>query len=68
MSKINWKDKCWVTTVYLVNRDKRVLLNWNKVLQTWIPVGGHINIGETPQEAVRREVEEGIKRFLIVSM
>ncbi|MEK6897973.1 MAG: NUDIX domain-containing protein [Nanoarchaeota archaeon] len=57
MSKINWKDKCWVTTIFLVN-DNKVLLTWNKNLQTWIPVGGHIDEGETPEEAIRREVEE----------
>jgi len=60
MGKINWKNKCWVTTVFLVNKDKRVLLTWNNVLSTWIPVGGHINRGETPQEAIRREVEEEV--------
>ncbi|MFH1327067.1 MAG: NUDIX domain-containing protein [archaeon] len=58
MSEINWKNKCWVTTVFLVNKDKRVLLTWNKNLQAWIPVGGHIDIGETPMEAIRREVQE----------
>jgi len=58
VSKINWGNKCWVTTIFLVNEEKKVLLNWNKVLQTWIPVGGHIDKGETPQEAIRREVEE----------
>lgn len=60
MSGINWKDKCWVTTIFLVNRDERVLLTWNKNMQTWIPVGGHIDEGETPQEAIRREVEEEV--------
>lgn len=60
MSKINWKDKCWVTTIFLVNRDKKVLLTWNKNLQTWIPVGGHIDKGESPMQAIRREVEEEI--------
>ena len=44
-----------------MNKDNKVLLTWNKVLQTWIPVGGHINRGETPQEAIRREVKEEIK-------
>ncbi len=58
MGSINWKDKCWVTTIYLVNSDEKVLLTWNKNLQTWIPVGGHIDLGETPEEAVIREVAE----------
>ncbi len=58
MSKVNWGNKCWVTTVYLVNKENKVLLNWNKNLQTWIPVGGHIDKGEFPMEAIRREVEE----------
>jgi 8-oxo-dGTP pyrophosphatase MutT (NUDIX family) len=58
MSQINWKDKCWVTTIYLVRSDNKVLLTWNKNLNTWIPVGGHIDEGETPEEAVEREVQE----------
>lgn len=58
MSKINWGDKCWVTTIFLVNKDNKVLLTWNKNIQTWIPVGGHVDQGETPMEAIRREVEE----------
>jgi len=41
MGKINWKNKCWVTTIFLI-KDKKVLLTWNKNLKTWIPVGGHI--------------------------
>lgn len=57
MAEINWKDKCWVTTIYLI-RDNKVLLTWNKRLQTWIPVGGHIELGETPEEAIKREVLE----------
>ncbi|MBU0894749.1 MAG: NUDIX domain-containing protein [Nanoarchaeota archaeon] len=44
---------------FLVN-NKRVLLNWNKILQTWVPIGGHINLGESPLEAIRREVEEEV--------
>ncbi len=59
MSSINWKDRCWVTTIFLVKDDK-VLLTWNKNLQTWIPVGGHIDPGETPEEAVIREVKEEV--------
>ena len=58
MSEINWKDKCWVTTIYLVREDGKLLLTWNKNMKTWIPVGGHIEPGETPEEAIMREVEE----------
>jgi 8-oxo-dGTP pyrophosphatase MutT (NUDIX family) len=58
MSRINWKDKCWVTTIFLINNEGKVLLTWNKNLQTWIPVGGHIDEGETPEEAIIREVNE----------
>jgi len=58
MSEINWKDKCWVTTLFLVREDGKVLLTMNKNLNTWIPVGGHINPGETPEEAIKREVAE----------
>lgn len=58
MSNINWVKGCWVTTVFLVNDQLEVLLTWNKNLQKWIPVGGHIDPGETPEEAVIREVIE----------
>lgn len=58
MSEINWKNGCWVTTIFLVNDQLEVLLTWNKNLQKWIPVGGHIDPGETPEEAVIREVIE----------
>ncbi|GEM_PF-6158362 len=58
MSEINWKDKCWVTTIYLVREDGKLLLTWNKNMKTWIPVGGHLELGETPEEAISREVEE----------
>jgi 8-oxo-dGTP diphosphatase len=58
MGDINWRDKCWVTPVYLVNSERNVLLTWNKNLQTWIPVGGHIEPGDTPEDAIKREVAE----------
>ncbi|MEK6842189.1 MAG: NUDIX domain-containing protein [Nanoarchaeota archaeon] len=58
MGEINWKDKCWVTVIYLIRKDGRVLLHWNKNMDTWIPIGGHIDFGETPEEAIKREVAE----------
>ena len=58
MSEINWKNKCFVTTIYLVRDDRKVLLSWNKNMNTWIPVGGHLEQGETPEEAIIREVKE----------
>lgn len=58
MGKINWKNKCWVTTIFLVNAEGKVLLTWNKNLQAWIPVGGHIDPGENPVQAIQREVKE----------
>ncbi len=58
MAEINWTKGCWVTTIYLVNNENKVLLSWNKNMQTWIPVGGHIDSGENPEEAIIREVKE----------
>jgi 8-oxo-dGTP pyrophosphatase MutT (NUDIX family) len=58
MAEINWKDKCWMVVIYLVRNDGKVLLHWNKNMDTWIPIGGHIELGETPIQAVKREVSE----------
>jgi len=58
MGEINWKDKCWMVVIYLVREDGKVLLHWNKNMDTWIPIGGHIEPGETPMRAARREVQE----------
>jgi len=65
MGEINWKDKCWVTTIFLVNPNKQVLLSWNNNLQEWIPIGGHIEFGENPIQAIKREVKEetGLTEF-----
>ncbi len=56
--ELNWKDKCWVSTMYLVRDDGNVLLTFNKNLNTWIPVGGHLHPGETPEQAISREIAE----------
>jgi len=57
MGSINWKDRCWVTTVFLVWKD-RVLLHKNPRLGFYVPIGGHIEPGQTPDEAIRNEVME----------
>jgi 8-oxo-dGTP pyrophosphatase MutT (NUDIX family) len=48
---------CLVATAYVVRGDKTLLLKHRK-LGMWLPPGGHVEPGETPDEAVRREVRE----------
>lgn len=48
---------CLVATAYVVRGDKTLLLK-HKKLGLWLPPGGHVEPGETPDEAVRREVRE----------
>ena len=44
---------------YLIN-DNKVLLIKHKKLGLWLPVGGHIEKDETPDDAVLREFEEEV--------
>jgi 8-oxo-dGTP diphosphatase len=39
-------------------RGDRVLVIEHRRLQTWLPVGGELEAGETPLEAARRELRE----------
>lgn len=39
-------------------RGDRVLVIEHKRLQTWLPIGGELESGETPLEAARRELRE----------
>ena len=48
-----------VVAGYVFHEDK-VLLIHHKKLGLWLPVGGHINENETPDEALLREIEEEI--------
>lgn len=48
---------CLVATAYVV-RDGKTLLLKHKKLGLWLPPGGHVEPGETPDEGVRREVRE----------
>lgn len=49
--------KDFVVAVYIVKHG-RVLLVHHKKLDRWLPVGGHIEAGETPEDALHREVKE----------
>jgi 8-oxo-dGTP pyrophosphatase MutT (NUDIX family) len=56
-----------VTTVYAVH-DDRVLLVFHAALQRWLAPGGHVETGETPdQAAVREMLEETGLRVSLVS-
>ena len=41
-----------------IAKDKKVLLIDHKKLKQWLPVGGHIEKNETPDDALRREIKE----------
>ena len=46
-----------VVAGYIYHNDK-VLLVHHKKLDLWLPVGGHIDANETPDDALHREVKE----------
>lgn len=60
MGEINWKDRCWMTVIFLINNENKVLMHMNHNMKTWIPIGGHIDPGESPDEAIIREVKEEV--------
>lgn len=51
------KRYCFVVSAYAV-REGRVLLIKHKKLGLWLAPGGHIDEGETPDEAALRELRE----------
>lgn len=51
-------DKVCLTVVVYFVRDSKVLLANHPVYNTWLPVGGHIDPGEDPDEALYREIKE----------
>lgn len=53
----------FTVSAFIVHEDK-VLLHFHKTLQCWMQPGGHIELNETPDEALWREIEEesGLKR------
>ncbi len=46
------------TVAVFVVREDRVLLVHHRKLNKWLPIGGHIEIGENPEEAALRETRE----------
>ena len=47
----------FVVTVYIVYGNKVLLVN-HKKLGKWLPIGGHVELDEDPDEALFREVKE----------
>ena len=48
-----------VVAGYIFNKDKVLLIHHRK-LDLWLPVGGHIDKDETPNEALFREIKEEV--------
>lgn len=51
-------DKIDFTVATFIVNNKRVLLILHKKLKKWLPVGGHIELDETPDQALFREIQE----------
>ncbi|TSC75227.1 MAG: mutT/nudix family protein [Parcubacteria group bacterium Gr01-1014_30] len=47
----------FVVSAWIVYEDK-ILLVYHKLLQMWLPVGGHVELDETTDQALFREVKE----------
>lgn len=56
----------FVVSIFIVRRG-RILLVHHKTYNEWLPVGGHIELDEDPEEALWREVREecGLKIRLL---
>lgn len=52
------------TVAAYIVQGKSVLLINHKKLKRWLPIGGHVELNENPEEALFREIEEesGIKK------
>ncbi len=50
-------ERQFTATAYIVDQE-RVLLLKHKKLGKWLPMGGHVEPGETPVEAAKREALE----------
>lgn len=47
----------FVVTIFIVHRDKVLLVNHPRY-DKWLPIGGHIELDEDPEQALFREVAE----------
>ena len=47
----------FVVSVFIVHKNK-VLLVYHKKYSEWLPIGGHIELDEDPEEALYREIRE----------
>jgi len=47
-----------VVTGFIFNESNEILLIHHNKLNLWLPVGGHIEQNETPDEALLREIKE----------
>ena len=47
----------FVISVFIVHKD-RVLLVYHKKYREWLPIGGHIELDEDPEQALYREIKE----------
>lgn len=46
-----------VVAAYVIYNNKLLLIH-HKILDKWLPPGGHIEQNETPDDAIRREIKE----------
>ena len=50
-------ERHFTVTGFVVHGDRTVLL-WHRLLQMWVPPGGHVEAHEDPVTALLREIEE----------
>lgn len=51
-------EKIDLTVVAYVVNDGRVLMVLHKLVGRWLPLGGHVELDEDPEQALIREVQE----------
>jgi 8-oxo-dGTP pyrophosphatase MutT (NUDIX family) len=51
-------EKIDFTVSIFIVKDKKVLFIFHKQLKRWLPIGGHIELDEHPEEAALREAKE----------